>query len=264
MADSAETPQPHILVEPLGDAVKVILNRPAELNAITLEMVADLTATLGRVVQEGARAVLLTGAGRAFCSGASLKPGAAGPISYDEQFDRYYNPLARTLSELPVPIVTALNGAAAGAGASIALAGDLVVAGRSSYLMLSFARIGLAPDIGATWLVARSAGRARALEMALLGDKMPAEEAHRAGLVTRVVDDADVLPTAEQLCARLAAMPTRTLGLIRSQVRAALESGFDASLERERDTQKLCGQTADFREGLAAFREKRPPVFTGR
>jgi 2-(1,2-epoxy-1,2-dihydrophenyl)acetyl-CoA isomerase len=254
---------PSILLEPVGDAVRVILNRPEQLNALSAQMLLDLAAALGRSVADGARAVLITGAGRAFCSGAMIEKGAADDVNIQTQFDRYYNHLARTLSELPVPIVTAVNGAAAGGGAAIALAGDIVLAARSSYLMLAFAKIALVPDMGATWLVARAAGRLRALEMALLGERLPAEEAYRVGLVTQVVADDELPARAGEVCARLAGMPTRTLALIRRQVRLALESTFDASLEVEKEHQALCTRTEDFKEGVASFIDKRPAVYRG-
>jgi 2-(1,2-epoxy-1,2-dihydrophenyl)acetyl-CoA isomerase len=265
MTDAAAS----LRVEALGDVAQVVLNRPDRLNALTAGMMGDLAAVLRRVADEGARAVLITGAGRAFCSGASLEGAGQSQeptpaIDIKGQFDAYYNPLAMALAELPVPLVTAVNGAAAGAGASIALAGDIIVAAKSSYFMLAFARIGLVPDVGATWLVARAAGRARALQMALLGERMPAEEALRAGLVTEVAEDEAVMERAEAFCARLAAMPTKALGLIRRQVRLALEMSFEDSLAVERDHQSLCAQTEDFKEGAVAFAEKRAPVFKGR
>lgn len=252
-----------ILVERLGDVAKVTLNRPEKLNALSREMILSLPGVLAQAVDGGARAIVITGAGRAFSSGAALEPASGPPMDIGEVLDQY-NGLARALADLPVPLVTAVNGAAAGGGASLALAGDIILAARSSYIMLAFSRIALVPDLGATWLVARAVGRVRALEMALLGERMPAEEAHRAGLVTRVVEDDQLAPTAEQVAAQLAAMPTRTLGLIRRQVRAALESTFEASLDLERDNQRLCGQTEDFKEGPTAFREKRHPNFVGR
>lgn len=254
----------HIRYDLVGEAVRIVLNRPDQLNALSPAMALDLTAALGKAVDGGARAVLITGAGRAFCSGASLEKAPTVDADAKEAIDRCYIPLARALADLPVPLITAVNGVAAGAGAAIALSGDLILAAKSASFMLAFARIGLVPDLGATWLVARSAGRVRALEMALLGDRMPAEEAQRIGLITKVVDDAALTREAEQLCTRLSGMPTRALGLIRQQIRAALESSFEQSLLVEREHQRVCARSEDFKEGTAAFREKRSPVFSGR
>jgi 2-(1,2-epoxy-1,2-dihydrophenyl)acetyl-CoA isomerase len=258
------TTVPGILFQRLDDVAKITLSQPETLNALTPEMVSGLPGVLARAAADGARAVIITGAGRAFSSGARLTPPPSGrAVDAGEQFKRYGD-LARALSDLPIPLVTAINGPAAGGGASIALAGDIILAARSSYLMLAFSRIALPPDLGATWLVARAAGRVKALEMALLGERVSAEEAYRSGLVTRVVDDTQLMQSAEEVAAQLTAMPTRTLGLIRLQVRAALESTFEASLGVETDHARLCIETEDFREGTAAFREKRAPKFIGR
>ncbi len=253
-----------IIVERLDKVAKVILNRPSQMNAFTPAMVLALPKLLQVEIDAGTRAIVLTGAGDNFSSGASLGGSSGGgPVDVREQMESYYNPLARFLAAMPVPLVTAVKGAAAGGGASLALAGDIVIAGRSSYIMLAFARIGLVPDVGATWLVVSAAGRLRAMQMALLADRMPAPEALAAGLVTEVVDDDRVMARAEEIATRLAAMPTRTLAAIRRQVQVALNGGFEASLDAERDNQVAVTQTRDFKEGIAAFKEKRRPVFTG-
>ena len=253
-----------IIVERMGAVSRVILNRPAQMNAFTPPMMRALPGLMQAEIDAGARAIILTGAGGHFSSGASIGgPVGSGQIDVREQMEDYYNPAARYLASLPVPLVTAIKGAAAGGGASLALAGDIVIAGRSSYVMLAFARRGLVPDVGVTWLVARAVGRPRALKMALLADKMPAEEAFAAGLVTEVVDDEVVQARAEEIAARLAEMPTRTLVAIRAQVQVALDQGFAASLDAERDNQIAVTRTRDFKEGIAAFKEKRKPVFTG-
>jgi 2-(1,2-epoxy-1,2-dihydrophenyl)acetyl-CoA isomerase len=255
--------QQSVLYDLADDVATIRLNRPDRLNALTPELLTSLRETLDRAVADGARAVLLTGEGRAFCSGADLAAEGALQPDLSISLRTYYNPLAETFAALPIPVVTAINGPAAGAGASIALSGDIVVAARSSYLLLAFANIGLVPDAGATWLVAKGAGRAKALEMALLGERLSADDALASGLVTRVVDDAELMPTAQQLARKLAAMPTVALGLIRKQVAAALTSDLATTLELEADNQRKAGHTGDFAEGVKAFVEKRKPVFRG-
>lgn len=241
------------------------LNRPERLNAVTAEMLGLLRETLWRAADEGARAVLMTGEGRGFCSGAELTPGGDGGLSHDlgAAVERDYIPVAEALSKLPIPVVTAVNGPAAGAGVGIALGADIVVMAQSAYLLLAFANIGLVPDCGSTWLVAKSAGRAKALEMALLGEKMTAQEAKDAGLVTRVVADETLMTTAQGIAAKLAAMPTMALGLIRAQVKAALNSTLSETLSIEATHQRRAGHSEDFREGVAAFLQKRTPEFKG-
>jgi len=255
---------PSVLFDMDGQVAVVRLNRPERLNAITPELLDLLRETLGRAVAEGARAVLLTGEGRAFCAGADLAARGAGEmIEPGANLRAHYHPVAETFAALPIPVVTAINGAAAGAGASLALLGDIVVAARSSYLLLAFANIGLVPDAGVTWLVAKSAGRAKALEMALLGERMTAQEAADAGLIARVVEDEALMETAMGLARKLAAMPTVALGLIRKQVAAALTSTLSDTLEVEAQHQSRAAQTSDFREGVMAFLQKRPAQFTG-
>lgn len=241
------------------------LNRPDRLNAVTGEMLDLIRASLLRAVNEGARAVLLTGEGRAFCSGADLAGRAdGGLVDPADNLEFHYNPLAETLSKLPIPVVTAINGPAAGAGVGIALAGDIVVMAKSAYLLLAFSNIGLVPDCGATWLVAKSAGRAKALEMALLGEKMSADDAFDSGLVARVAEDDALQTTAGEIAAKLAAKPTIALGLIRAQVKAALNSTLSETLSIEAQHQRIAGKTEDFREGVIAFLQKRPPEFKGK
>lgn len=251
----------------LADNVATIrLNRPDRLNAVTPEMLHLLAASLTRAVDEGARAVLLTGEGRAFCSGAELtgRVGDGAMPDLGDSVEQNYNPLAERLSSLPIPIVSAVNGPAAGAGVGIALGGDIVVMARSAYLLLAFANIGLVPDCGATWLVAKSAGRAKALEMALLGERLHADEALAAGLATRVVEDEALMATAQAYAARLAEMPTFALGLIRAQVRSALTGSLSDTLALEAVNQRKAGQSEDFREGVAAFLTKRKAEFKGK
>ena len=254
-----------VLFEMRGQVAVVRLNRPDRLNALTPDLLDLLRETLNRAVEEGARAVLLTGEGRAFCSGADLTGRSSGgvPLEPGDNLRAHYNPLIETFASLPIPIVSAVNGAAAGAGASIALAGDIVVMARSSYLLLAFANIGLVPDAGVTWLIAKSAGRAKVLEMALLGERMSAEDAQDAGLVARVADDAVLMDEAMALAGKLAAMPTRALAMIRKQVAAALTGTLSSTLEVEAVHQSAAAKTADFQEGVAAFLMKRKAEFTG-
>jgi len=241
----------------------VTLNRPERLNALNAQVFAEATAAIDRGLADGARAVVLTGTGRAFCSGADLQDRSIDPNDLGAMIDAAYNPFARKLAALDVPVITGVNGLAAGAGCGLALMGDISVMARSAYLVLAFVNIGLVPDAGATWLVARGVGRTKALEMALLGEKLAAEDALSAGLVTRVVDDEAVLETALAIAAKLAAGPSIAIGLIRKQVAAALTASFDEMLTVERENQRTAGRTADFREAVMAFAAKRAPEFKG-
>ena len=253
----------------LADGVATItLNRPDRLNALTPTLFSEWQAATDRALEDGARAIVVTGAGKAFCAGADLQGGdnpedaLSGDLS--DPLEKFYNPMIRRLADLPVPVVTAINGPAVGAGMGFALSGDIAVMARSAYLMLAFVRIGLVPDAGCTWLVAKAVGRAKALELALLGDEIPAEEALSLGLINRVVDDGDVLATAQGLAKKLAQGPSKALGLIRKQVAHALDHDFDAVLANEAVNQRVAGSTQDFMEAVVAFREKRPPTFSGK
>lgn len=249
----------------LADKVATItLNRPDRLNAITPQLFEDVSAALDKAQADGARAILLTGEGRAFCSGADLQDAGGLPDDPGELLESHYNPLAEKFAALPIPVVSAVNGLAAGAGCSVALWGDYVIAARSAYFLLAFVNIGLVPDAGATWLVAKAVGRAHALEMMLLGERVPAEKAEVWGLINRVVDDADLMNEARGLAVRLANGPTRAMGMIRQSVRRALADDLSDTLARERAHQKAAGETGDFREGVAAFMEKRPARYEGK
>ncbi|GAB2888483.1 enoyl-CoA hydratase [Nocardioides pacificus] len=233
------------------------LNRPDKLNAVTTELLEEITATLQRVsAQGGVRAVTLSGAGRGFCSGADLSD-TDEEVSVDAA-----NAAVRALRGAPVPVVAMVHGPAAGVGCSLALACDLVLMGSSSYLMLAFTKIGLMPDGGATALVAASAGRARALRMALLAEKVPAADALAWGLVAGVTDDDRLQEEGRALAARLAQGPTRAYALTKDAINAASLAELEGALSREAEGQTVLAGTADFAEGVAAFQERRDPVFT--
>ena len=257
-----------ILFDLSDNVATITFNRPDKLNALTPRVFEEASAAVDRALEEGARALVLTGAGKAFCSGADLKPddyGYAGlPDDLGALLDAYYNPFVRKLAGLDIPVISAINGPAVGAGLGLALTADISVAARSAYLLLAFVNIGLVPDAGATWLVAKGVGRTKALEMALLGERMSADGALQAGLITRVVDDEAVLGEAMAIARKLASGPTLAIGMIRKQVAAALNQTFDETLAVERANQTTAGRTRDFKESLAAFAEKRPPKFEGR
>ena len=237
------------------------LNRPDRLNALTPDLLGKLLSSIDEAVSAGARAILLTGTGRAFCAGADLS--GEGLIGNDpgETLKRAYHPLVRRIAEIDLPIVSAINGPAVGAGAALAIVADISVMARSAYLQFGFVNIGLVPDDGVSWLLARSVGRTRALELALLGEPVDAERAVAMDLVTRVADDADCFAQAQALTKHLAHGPSVALGLIRRQIAAALDLDHAAVLELEAENQSKAGATEDFREGIAAFREKRLAVF---
>ncbi|WP_443971164.1 enoyl-CoA hydratase-related protein [Sphingobium sp. CR28] len=254
-----------IRLEVTGQVAVLTFNRPDKLNALTPALFGEAIDAIDAALAQGARALVITGEGRAFSSGADLTGDGTGgfPADLGAVIDKAYNPFARKIAGLDIPVVTAVNGPAVGAGCGFALSGDIVVMARSAYLLLSFVNIGLVPDAGATWVVAKSAGRAKALEMALLGEKMSAQEARDAGLVARVVDDEALMNEAMGIARRLAAGPPVAIGLIRKQVAAALTSTFAETLDIERDNQSAAGRTADFREAVIAFAQKRPPAFEG-
>ncbi len=255
-----------ILTARSGDVLTITLNKPERLNAASLDMADEMVAALDQI--DGARALLITGAGRAFCSGADLQAKAAETITGGKRsylaLTRHYNPLMLKLARLPIPIVTAVNGPAAGIGCSIALAGDFVLAGTSGYFLQAFVNIGLVPDGGASWMLARLVGKARATEMMMLGEKIPGERAESWGLIHKCVADVALMAEAHQLAARLAAMPTVALGIMRQNLVAALDGDYATALLREAEGQRIAGDSADAIEGGAAFLMKRKAVFQGK
>ena len=251
------------------DGYRVLtLNRPDRLNAFNEAMHEALMAVLRDAEADpGCRALVLTGAGRGFCAGQDLSNRVFEPDQVPDlasTLERFYNPLVRKLQTLPVPIVCAVNGVAAGAGANIALACDIVLAARSATFIQAFARIGLVPDSGGTWFLPRLVGRARARGLTLLAEPLPAEQAEAWGLIWKAVDDASLMDEAHRLAGHFARQPTIGLGLAKLALDAAETNSLDAQLDLERDLQGKAGRTPDYAEGVRAFFEKRTPNFTGR
>lgn len=255
----------NIRIERIGDVLKLVLNRPERLNACPPSMALELANAVSNL--DGARAVLITGEGRAFCSGADISAegdqSIAGGRGAFTSLTQGYNPMMLTLSRLSVPIVTAVNGPAAGIGCAIALAGDFVIAARSAYFLQAFVNIGLVPDGGSSFTLTRLIGKARATEMMMLGEKIGAEKAESWGLIYKAVDDSTLLDEAMALATRLAAGPTVALGRMRQNIARALESDFADTLMVEAEGQWQAGDSADAAEGTKAFLEKRKAVYTG-
>ena len=268
--------EPLIQIEQHGAVRLLRLNRPEALNAFTAAMLGQLRQALEAAAQdEATRCVLLTGSGRAFCAGQDLAdPNVApnrepadpphAPKDIGVMLDHYYIPLALRLRSMPVPVVAAVNGVAAGAGANLALGCDLVLAAERASFVQAFAKIGLIPDCGGTWLLPRLVGRAKALELALLGDKIKAAEAHAMGLIARVLPDDELMGAAMALAQKLAGLPTRALVETRRAMDEALRLDFAPALLREAALQSQLGFAHDYLEGTAAFLDKRQPEFKDR
>ncbi len=262
-----------VLVTQSGAVQTLALNRPAALNSFTAALHAQLLAALeSAALATDVRCVVITGTGRAFCAGQDLSdpavapdlaPGAP-PKDLGRVIDHLYKPLCLRIRSMPVPVIAAVNGVAAGAGANLALGCDLVLAARSASFIQAFTKIGLVPDTGGTWLLPRLVGRAQALGLALLGDKLPAAEAERLGLIWRCVDDASLLDEVQVLAQRLAAMPVKALVATRNAMDAAVQMDYGQALAREAAVQSQLGASADYREGVEAFTSKRAPIFTDR
>ena len=255
----------HVRLELSPAAVATLsIARPDKLNALSGQTVDELRAAVEETGRSGARCLLLTGEGRGFSSGADLASGGGLPDDAGAALEKHFNPLVEALFALDIPVVAAVNGPCAGAGCSLALAADIVIAGRSAYFLQAFVNIGLIPDAGATWLLPRLAGRARALEMMMLGERIPAERALEWGMISRVVEDEHLASEAVALATQLAQGPTRALGLIRKLARNAQDVPLTDALAAERIAQREAGGTEDFRNAVVAFLQKRQPRFEGR
>ncbi len=266
VSEDAERRYETLLLSRTGAAATITLNRPDRMNAWSTGMSRDLIEVLRELGADPAvRAVMLTGAGRAFCTGADLKGAvsADGRIDTDSTLRTWYHPIITAIREMPKPVVSAVNGPAAGAGLSLALAADLVVAKESAYFLLAFVNIGLVPDAGSSLLVPARIGFARAAELALLGERVGAAKAADIGLINLVWPEEEFAKNAEALLTRLSNGPTRSYAGIKRELNTSLYANLAGQLDLEATLQKECGASRDAAEGIAAFREKRPARFTG-
>lgn len=262
MADSDS-----ILYETSSGIARITLNRPDRLNSFNAEMSAQLSAALDHVRASDARVLVITGAGRGFCAGQDLSertvlPGDAPP-DLGATIEKAYNPIVRKIRALPVPVIAAVNGTAAGAGANLAFTADIVIAAKSAKFIQAFCKIGLLPDSGGTWWLPRLVGPARAAGLAMLGEPIGAEKAADWGLIWKAVDDDAFKAEVDAMASHLAQQPTLALATIKAALQAAWQRDFDGQLDAERDHQRELGRSHDYREGVAAFMAKRPPRYRG-
>jgi 2-(1,2-epoxy-1,2-dihydrophenyl)acetyl-CoA isomerase len=256
----------------IADNIAVItLNDPDALNTFSLNMLIELTEAM-EIIEDssmGVRCLVMTGAGRAFSAGANLNDPARKPLVTGKRdsglfLEKWYMPIFLRIADLEMPFLTAVNGAAAGVGVSFALAGDMILAARSAYFLQAFRRIGLIPDGGATYVIPRLIGKVRAMELMLLGERLPAEKALEWGMLNRVYDDEQLMPETMKLAKDLAEGPTRSLGMMRKLCWQGLNNTYIEQIYLERKYQRMMGVSEDHQEGVTAFKEKRPPKFRGR
>ncbi len=257
-----------ILFEVDSGIARLTLNRPDKLNSFKTQMHAEVRQALASIPQSGARVLVLSGAGRGFCAGQDLGDRAVAPgsqgVDLGESLENRYNPLVLALHNLPMPVIAAVNGVAAGAGANIALSCDIVIAARSANFVQAFSKLGLIPDSGGTWFLPRLVGDARALGLTLLGNKLPAEQAAAWGLIWQCVEDAELATAVDAMARQFAVAPTRGLAATKLALRRSWQNSFKEQLDVERDVQRELGRSSDYAEGVAAFTEKRSARFTGR
>lgn len=253
-----------VIYESHQGVATVTLNRPAKINSLTHQMHADLRSALDLINQDPTiRAVLMTGAGRGFCAGQDLADPQTSLDNLAEALEKNYNVLVRRMASMKQPIIAAVNGVAAGAGANLALGADLTLMGKKAVMTQAFVRIGLLPDAGGTWFLSRRVGLQKAMGLAMTGATITGEEAERMGLIWKAIDDESLMAEAQQLAEQLANLPALALAEMKQAIRTAFNHSLDQQLDLERDAQARLGQTKDFKEGISAFLEKRPPKFMG-